>query len=147
GALFAGISLASLPYATQMGARLKPLRDFFIVLFFVSLGETFAFTQLSASLIPALILSAIVILGKPLFVMTTLGTMGYTRLTSFKAAIHLSQISEFSIILVVFANSVGLVSSSALAIITLVAIITIGVSTYLMKYDDALYKQFKNALG
>lgn len=147
GALFAGISLASLPYATQMGARLKPLRDFFIVLFFVSLGETFAFTQLSSSLVPALILSVIVILGKPLFVMATLGSMGYTRLTSFKAAIHLSQISEFSIILVVFANSVGLVSSSALAIITLVAIITIGVSTYLMKYDDVLYKQFKNVLG
>ncbi|HXH04837.1 MAG TPA: cation:proton antiporter, partial [Candidatus Nitrosotenuis sp.] len=140
GALFAGVSLASLPYATEMGARLKPLRDFFIVLFFVSLGETFTFGDLSNSLVPALILSAIVLLGKPLFVMASLGALGYTRLTSFKAGIHLSQISEFSIILVVFASSVGLVSTRTVAVITLVAMITIGISTYLMKYDDKLFK-------
>ena len=139
GALFAGVALASLPYATEMASRLKPLRDFFIVLFFVFLGETFAFDDLSSSLIPALILSAIVLVGKPLFVMATLGVLGYTRLTSFKTGIHLSQISEFSMILILFAGSVGMVGSKAIAIVTLVAIITIGVSTYLMKYDDKLF--------
>lgn len=146
GALFAGVSLASLPYATEMGARLKPLRDFFIVLFFVSLGETFTFDALSGSIVPALILSAIVLFGKPLFVMSSLGALGYTRLTSFKAGIHLSQISEFSIILIVFAGSVGLVSAKATAIITLVALITIAISTYLMKYDDVLYRLLEKQL-
>ena len=140
GALFAGVSLAGLPYATEMAAKLKPLRDFFIVLFFVTLGETFTFDAMQQSLVPALILSAIVMIGKPLIVMSSLGWLRYTRLTSFKAAIHLSQISEFSIILVIFAASTGFIQNSAVSVITLVALITIGLSTYLMKYDDQLFK-------
>ena len=139
GALFAGVSIASLPYATEMSSRLKPLRDFFIIMFFINLGSTFSFGGIAGNILPAIVLSIIVTLGKPLFVMTTLGLLGYTKLTSFKAGIHLSQISEFSIILVVFAASMGLVSPQASTIITLVALITIAASTYLMKYDDKLY--------
>jgi Kef-type K+ transport system membrane component KefB len=146
GALFAGVSLAGLPYATEMAAKLKPLRDFFIVLFFVSLGETFTFDSIRSSLVPALVLSAIVMIGKPLFVMSSLGFLGYTRLTSFKAAIHLSQISEFSIILVIFAASTGLIQQEAVSVITLVALCTIGISTYLMKYDDNLFRFFERHL-
>lgn len=146
GALFAGVSLASLPYATEMAARLKPLRDFFIVLFFVVLGETLGFDAISQSLVPALVLSAIVMILKPVIVMGGLGILGYTKLTSFKAAINLSQVSEFSIILVVYAASVSLVDPELTAIITLVALITISTSTYLMKYDDALYKFFEPKL-
>lgn len=146
GALFAGVTLAGLPYATEMAAKLKPLRDFFIVLFFVSLGETFTFNAIQQSLVPALILSAIVMIGKPVFVMSSLGLLGYTRLTSFKAAIHLSQISEFSIILVIFAASSGLIQQTAVSVITLVALITIGISTYLMKYDDELFRLLEQKL-
>lgn len=146
GALFAGVSLASLPYSIEMAAKLKPLRDFFIILFFVVLGNNLGFGALQESLVPAIILSTIVIIGKPLIVMTTLGSLGYTKLTSFKAAINLSQISEFSIILVVYAASVGLVRPELTAITTLVALITISSSTYLMKYDDSIYRLFEPAL-
>lgn len=147
GALFAGVSLASLPYATEMSTRLKPLRDFFVVLFFVSLGERFVFDEFSSILIPSLILSAIVIIGKPLFVMSTLGVLRYTKLTSFKAGIHLSQISEFSIVLVVLADQLGLVDARVTSITTLVALITIASSSYLMKYDDTLYRRFEKLLA
>lgn len=147
GALFAGVSLASLPYATEMSSRLKPLRDFFIVLFFVTLGETFAFGEFTSILIPALLLSLIVIVGKPLFVMISLGTLGYTKLTSFKAGIHLSQISEFSIVLVVLAVGLNVLDARATSLITLVALITIAVSSYLMKYDTVLYKKFHGILS
>lgn len=146
GALFAGVSLASLPYATEMAARLKPLRDFFIVLFFVVLGENLNFGAIQSSLLPALLLSLIVIVGKPIVVMSSLGALGYTKLTSFKAAINLSQISEFSIILVVYAASVGLVGEDLTAVITLVALITISTSTYLMKYDDSIYRVLESRL-
>ncbi|HTK39324.1 MAG TPA: cation:proton antiporter [Patescibacteria group bacterium] len=146
GALFAGVSLAGLPYATEMAAKLKPLRDFFIVLFFVTLGELFTFGAIKESLVPALILSLIVMVGKPLFVMASLGWLRYTRLTSFKAAIHLSQISEFSIILIIFAATTGVVDQRAVPIITLVALITIGLSTYLMKYDDSIYRMLERHL-
>jgi Kef-type K+ transport system membrane component KefB len=147
GALFAGVSLASIPYATEMSARLKPLRDFFLVLFFVSLGESFVFDNFSEIIIPALILSAIVIVGKPLFVMCSLGLLGYTKLTSFKVGVHLSQISEFSIVLIVLANQLELVNDIATSIITMVALITIATSSYLMKYDDVLYRRFEHVLS
>lgn len=146
GALFAGVSLASLPYATEMATRLKPLRDFFVVLFFVFLGERFIFDDFSNILLPALVLSAIVVIGKPLFIMASLGALRYTKLTSFKAGVHLSQISEFSIVLVVLADQLGLVDSRVTSIITMVALITIATSSYLMKYDDALYRRLKSLL-
>lgn len=146
GALFAGVSIASLPYATEIAAKLKPLRDFFIVIFFVTLGETFTFGALKESLVPALVLSMVVMIGKPLFVLIALGMQRYTKLTSFKAAIHLSQISEFSIILIILAASYKLVPPSAVATITFVALITIGISTYLMKYDDELYRKLEHWL-
>lgn len=147
GALFAGVSLAGLPYAVSMAAKLKPLRDFFIVLFFVSIGELFTFEAASTALIPALILSLIVMVGKPLFVMASLGFLGYTKFTSFKTAIHLSQVSEFSIILITFAATSGVVADGVVPIITMVALITIGISTYMMKYDDKLYRAIDKKLG
>ena len=75
--------------------------------------------------------------------MLSLGLLGYTKRTSFKTGINLSQISEFSIILIVLAVSAGVVSPELSAIITLVALITITVSAYLMQYDNALYHKFE----
>lgn len=147
GALFAGVTLAALPYATEMSTRLKPLRDFFVVLFFVGLGETFAFNEFGSIIIPAIVLSLIVLLGKPIFVMISLGMLGYTKLTGFKAGIHLSQISEFSIVLVLFAFQGGVIDERATSIITLVALITIGVSSYLMKYDVGIYRRIQKSLS
>jgi Kef-type K+ transport system membrane component KefB len=146
GALFAGVTLAHLPYVHQIGARLKPLRDFFIILFFISLGESLELHNLASAIVPALLLSAVTLLIKPLIVMTTLGLLRYTKRTSFMTSINLSQISEFSIILIVLAHSAGMVSAQLSAIITLVAIITIATSTYLMKYDDAIFRKFEKRL-
>ncbi|HET7630565.1 MAG TPA: NAD-binding protein, partial [Candidatus Saccharimonadales bacterium] len=92
-------------------------------------------------------LSAVVMFGKPFFTMVSLGLKGYTKLTSFKTAIHLSQISEFSIILIVFAVTQGVVSESISTVVTLVALITISISTYLMKYDDQLYRLWERQLN
>lgn len=142
GALFAGVSLAALPYAQEIESRLKPLRDFFVVLFFIVLGGSLSFNHLSSALGPALLLSAAVIILKPAVVTTTLGLLGYTKRVSFKAGISLSQISEFSVVMIVLAVSNRLVGSTLGSIITLVTIITITVSTYLMKYDNQLFAVF-----
>lgn len=147
GALFAGVALAHLPYAHQIGARLKPLRDFFVILFFISLGENLQLNSIAAAILPAIGLSLIVVILKPLVVMTSLGVLGYTRRTSFKTGINLSQISEFSIILIVLAAGTGLVSSYVAAIITLTALITIIVSTYLMQYDNKLFTKLESKLN
>lgn len=146
GALFAGVMLAHLPYAAEIGARLKPLRDFFIVLFFVVLGEGLALDGFSSILGPALVFAAIVMILKPIAVMSALGLMRYTKRTSFKAAINLSQISEFSIVLVLLAASTGLVGQQFGTIVTVVALITIALSTYLMQYDNWLYARLEKFL-
>ncbi len=146
GALFAGVALAHLPYAHQIGARLKPLRDFFVVLFFISLGENLQLHDLAGAIIPAIVLSLIVIVLKPLIVMSSLGLLGYTRRTSFKTGINLSQISEFSIILIVLAASSGVIGMHVASVVTIVALVTIIVSTYLMQYDNALFARFERHL-
>jgi Kef-type K+ transport system membrane component KefB len=139
GALFAGVSLAALPYSQEMAARLKPLRDFFIVLFFIGLGARLQIDNLASGLGIALILSGVVMVIKPLTVMFALNLFGYTKRTSFKAAINLSQISEFSIILIAVANASKLVDDQLAAVVTIVAITTIAVSTYLMQYDNVIF--------
>lgn len=146
GALFAGVALAHLPYVHQIGARLKPLRDFFIILFFISLGEGLQLHDLKAAVVPAVVLSLVVIFFKPVIVMTSLGVLRYTKRTSFKTGINLSQISEFSIILVVLAHQAGIVGGRLSAVVTLVAIITISVSTYLMQYDNWIYAKLEGKL-
>lgn len=69
GALFAGVTLASLPYAQEVASRLRPLRDFFIVLFFISLGAHLGIDNFGSVLPVALLLSAFVLIGNPIIVM------------------------------------------------------------------------------
>ncbi len=146
GALFAGVSLAGLPYAQEIAARLKPLRDFFIVVFFIVLGERLQLQHISLVIVPALLFSVLVIFCKPLLVMTGLGFLGYTKRTSFKAGLPIAQISEFSLVLVLLAQSYHLVSAETSATVTLIALITIGATTYLMHYDDQLYARLEDRL-
>lgn len=147
GALFAGVSLASLPYAQEISTRLKPLRDFFLLLFFISLGSVITFDNIWASLIPALLFSAIAIIIKPLSISAGLGLLRYTKQTGFKVGAHMSQTSEFSIIMLTLAAAEGFVSDDMISIMTLTTFITIAISTYLMKYDDELYRVFANFLS
>ncbi len=147
GALFAGVAMAHVPYAQEVSLRLKPLRDFFLVLFFVELGQNLDVSNIRAALIPALLLSAVVMIIKPLMILGSLGMLGYTKQTGFKSAVHLSQISEFSIVLVVLAVGMKIVSPDLAAIVTLTAIMTIVGSAYLMKYDDRLYTRLQKPLG
>ena len=146
GALFAGVAIAGLPYATEMAAKLKPLRDFFIVIFFVTLGESFTADSIMKNIVLAHVLSFVVIVGKPLLVMLSLGLQRYTKLTSFKTAVHLSQISEFSIVFITIAAANNLVSKDDVSLVTLVAFITIGVSSYLTKHAEAIFRFLEKPL-
>ncbi len=147
GALFAGVSMATMKFAQETSSRLKPLRDFFLILFFVALGEKLNLTHLVNSIPLALCLSIVALMIKPIIVQTTLGLLGYTKQVGFKTAIHLSQISEFSIILTVLALSSGLIRGEIVEAVTLTAMITLGISSYLMHYDDQLFKRLIRPLG
>lgn len=147
GALLGGVALASLPYTQEISARLRPLRDFFIVVFFIALGTRLNFSDIGL-LLPAIIIgSVIVIFLKPLIVLTIMGLLGYTKRTSFKAAIALAQISEFSLVFVILAHKQGLVSNNLVSVLTMIALISIATSTYLISYAEKLFLLFEHYLS
>lgn len=146
GALLAGVSLASLPYSSEMASRLKPLRDFFIVIFFITLGQAMTPGKLLDVMPIAIILSLVVLLFKPLTVLISMGGLGYTKRASFKAAVSMSQVSEFSLVFLAAALASGFVSERASTTLTLVALITFAASTYLIKYDNSLYAKLEHHL-
>ncbi len=147
GALAAGVALASTPYSYEISSRMRPLRDFFVILFFIILGTSVSLTSSAGILLPVVLFSAYVLLGNPLLMMALMGSLGYTKKTSFKAGLTVAQISEFSLILILLGNRLGHLPDGVVAIMTLVGIITIAGSTYMMLYDDQLYRKLAPWLG
>ncbi len=147
GALIAGVALASLPSRHEIGARLAPLRDFFIVAFFILLGTRMVVSDFSEILIPAIILSLFVLIGNPLIQLIVMGFLGYRKKTSFQTGMMAAQISEFSLILVALGVTLGQITPSVLSTVTLVGIITIFISSYLILYSDTLYRYAAPFLG
>lgn len=147
GALIAGIALSNLPYTQEISSRLRPLRDFFIVVFFISLGTRIQFDNFGA-ILPAIIMAcAIVIVFKPLIILTVMGLLGYTKRTSFKTAVSMAQVSEFSLVFVILGNRQGMVSDNLVGIVTMVALISIAVSSYLIVYSEKVFSFFEQGLS
>jgi len=142
GAFLAGFSLASTGYREAMSARLTSIRDFLLLFFFIDLGAKLELSTLGAEIFPAAVLSVFVLVGNPLIVMAIMGWMGYRRRTSFLAGLTVAQISEFSIIFVAMGITLGHVGDSALGLVTLVGIVTITLSTYMILYSHWLYERF-----
>lgn len=147
GALVAGVALSMTPYSHEIGSRLKPLRDFFITIFFIMLGYQMVFTNWEALLFPTIILSVFVLLGNPIIVLLLMNFLGYTRKTGFMAGLTVAQISEFSLILMKLGYDVGHVSEEVMSMVTLVGVVTIAGSTYMILYSDQLYRKLEKYLS
>jgi Kef-type K+ transport system membrane component KefB/Trk K+ transport system NAD-binding subunit len=147
GGLLAGVSLASTPYRETIAARLAPLRDFLLLFFFIALGATLDLSLLGSHVVAAVVLSAFVLVGNPLIVMAIMGTMGYRKRTGFLAGLTVAQISEFSLIFIAMGVSLGHIAADALGLVTMVGLITIASSTYLITYSHQLYPLFEPLLG
>jgi len=141
GAFLAGFSLASTPYREAMNARLTGIRDFLLLFFFIDLGAKLDFSTLGAEVVPAIVLSLFVLIGNPLIVMAIMGFMGYRRRTGFLAGLTVAQISEFSIVFVAMGITLGHVGVEALSLTTLVGLVTITASTYMIIYAQPLYER------
>lgn len=139
GGLLAGVSLASTPYRDVIAARLAPLRDFLLLFFFIALGAKLELPQLGANAVPAAVFSAFVLIGNPLIVLAIMGAMGFRKRTGFLAGLTVAQISEFSLIFIAMGVTLGHVGPDALGLVTLVGLITIAVSTYMITYSHQLY--------
>ncbi|MCY3804503.1 MAG: cation:proton antiporter [Candidatus Saccharibacteria bacterium] len=141
GALAAGVALASQPYAAEIASRLRPLRDFFIVLFFVALGTSIELTILGEIIPQAVLLSLFVLIGNPIIVMIIMKILGFTKKTGFKAGLAVAQISEFSLIFIALigVNLELELSQKIIGLTTVIALITITLSSYMIIYSDKLY--------
>ncbi len=139
GAVIAGLSLGSSPYQPEISSRLRPLRDFFIILFFIVLGSGLHLGDLKAVLGPGLLLIGFVLLVEPLILYWVMRRLGYRRRSAFLASVTAAQVSEFGFILVFKGQELGILQGQELALLTLVALSTIFVSSYLITFNHQIY--------
>ena len=139
GALIAGVCLALFPYNYEIAAKMRPLRDFFIILFFILLGFHLSFESISQVIVPAILLSVFVLIGNPLIVMFLMKFLGYNKKVGFYSGLTVAQISEFSIILVGVGYKVGHINETITSLVTVIGLVTIAASSYLITFADKLY--------
>lgn len=147
GGLMAGVALASTSYRETIAARLAPLRDFLLLFFFIALGATLDLSLLGSHVTGAIIFSLFVLIGNPLIVLIIMSAMGYRKRTGFLAGLTVAQISEFSLIFIAMGVTIGHVGEDALGLVTMVGIVTIAASTYMITYSHQLYSLFEPVLG
>lgn len=140
GALIAGISIASFPYHLDVAAKIISLRDFFITLFFVSLGLQIPMPS-SSSIELALLMSAVVILTRFCTVFTSLHRLGFANRVSLLSTINLSQISEFSLVLASLGISYNHISNDLLVSFIFAMILTALISSFLIPRAHDIYKK------
>lgn len=142
GAFLAGVALANSPFHYEIQSKMKPLRDFFVALFFVYLGSQITFNDIPSVLPIIGVFTLFAIIVKPLIFMGILGMFGFKKHTIFQTSINLSQISEFSLIIMVFGLNLGLVSQTPLTIMALTGVISIVLSSIMISYSKVMYNTF-----
>lgn len=148
GGFLAGLALSNTAEHLQISARAKPLRDFFLTIFFVHLGTKLGITgEFLRILVPGILLSFFVLVANPVIVMFIMGKMGYKKRTAFYASLSTAQISEFSLIIMAMGSSLGHFDNYFVSLVTLVGVVTMTISTYMVLNSQALYKYLSNWLS
>lgn len=146
GAFLAGLSLSTLPAHFEISGKVRSLRDFFLTIFFISLGAHISVANAGAHIGAIAAFSALVLIGVPAVVFFTMVGMRYTSRTSFLTSVITGQVSEFSLILVALGVKMGQLTEDMLSIIAMVAMITIALSSYGALRADGLYRIFSPIL-
>ena len=140
GAIVAGMSLASSPFKLEISSRVRALRDFFLVIFFIVLGAQMGTSPISDIWLPSVVLSLFILIGNPAILYFLFRLLKFTRRNSFLAGLTAAQVSEFGFVLLYSGANFGFVTGRELSIFTMVAIITIFVSSYLIIYNEKIYR-------
>jgi Kef-type K+ transport system membrane component KefB len=130
GAFIGGVALATSPIARFIAESLKPLRDFFLVIFFFSLGASLELNVLYSILVPATVLAGLLLVVKPFIFQALMIKLGEPSNLSLEIGVRLGQISEFSLLVAVVALNVGVISDKASYLIQAATIITFIASSY-----------------
>jgi len=147
GSLIAGMAFASSKYTLDLSGKIKPLRDFFVVLLFVFFGSQLIGPLNSDLIIKAIVFSTFILIGKPIIVMAFTSLFGYKKRTSFLVGSSLAQISEFSLILVLLGFNLGYIDQSIMNLAILTAVITIGISSYTIHHSHTIFDKLSKMLN
>ena len=147
GAFLAGVALASSPYHLQIQGKIKPLRDFFLTLFFVYLGLQTKVSDFIGAWPAILLFTLFALVVKPLVYVLLLGIFGFRKHTLFQTGLNLSQISEFSLVVMLVGVNEGLASPLALSVMAAVAVLSIIFSSITIADSKKLYKFFSPFLS
>ena len=146
GAFVAGFALASTPYREAIGSRLVTLRDFLILFFFIDLGSRLDISEAQDEILAAVVLSLFVLVAKPLVITVLLALMRYRSRVSLETGLSLAQISEFSLILAALGLSLEQIDEETVTLLTVVALVTITVSSYLLLNGEAISRRLGGLL-
>jgi len=146
GAFLAGFSLASTPYREAIGSRLVTVRDFLLLFFFIDLGSRLEPGEAVDQLAVALLLSAFVLVAKPLVIVALLGALRYRSRVALETGLSLAQISEFSLILAALGLRYGHIDEETTTLMIVVALVTITASSYLLLNSEAIARRVAPAL-
>ena len=146
GALIAGVSVASFPYSIHVTAKVLPLRDFFLTLFFVSLGMKIPLPE-SGLLIPIAVAVLFVIVSRFLTVMPLLRLGGSSPRTGFITSLNLAQISEFSLVIASLGLAAGHIQKDTLSLVLYAMAITSILSSYAIKFNHQLFRYASKLLN
>lgn len=147
GAFLAGVALASSPYHLQIQGKIKPLRDFFLTLFFVYLGLQTKVSDFIGAWPAILLFTLFALVIKPVVYLLILGIFGFRKHTLFQTGLNLSQISEFSLVVLLVGVNQGFVSPLALSVMAAVAVLSIICSSITIAYSKPLYRLFSPMLS
>jgi Kef-type K+ transport system membrane component KefB len=142
-----GVALANSSEKYHIANKIRPLRDFFILIFFVFLGSLMVISDFSGLFLPVILFSFFVLIGNPIIVMTIMGIMRYKKRTGFLTGVTVAQISEFSLIFAIAGLSLGHINNQIFAIIVAVGVVTITLSTYLILYAEKIFPYLSRFLS
>ncbi len=143
GAFLAGLGLGQISYREELKERIRPLTDFFMVIFFSSIALTITRDNLFAYWKEAIIASIVLMIGNFLIMFYLIDREHFTPETSFLGSINMTQVSEFSIVVGALAVQQEYIGNDVLGYLSLMALLTMSTSSYLIQYNQELYEKAK----
>lgn len=139
GAFLGGLALANLPYDLEIISRISPLKDFFSLLFFISLGMLLPLHLIFQNLSITITFILLIIVLRPTITFIIIRLFNYMPRVAYLTAITQSQISEFGLILAFFGKATNSISNELFAAIIVIAIVTLSITPYIFRYEQRIY--------
>lgn len=146
GAFLAGLGLGQIPYREELKERIRPITDFFMVIFFSSIGLSLTADNLTAYWVEAVIASVLLMIGNFLIMFYLIDREKFTPETSFLGSLNMTQVSEFSLVVGAIAVTQGYIPGDILGYLSMMALITMTVSSYLINYNREIYEKVEHLL-